>query len=184
MLNGERVRLRRVERPDLPRFAEWLNDPEVREGLASIYPLSQAQEEEWYAASLRLEPACQPFAIDARVIPEPSAGPDVWTHIGGVGFHQIDWRNRVGEVGIVIGDKAFWGQGHGTDAMRALVRWGFLVLNLHRVFLKVYEDNARAIRSYEKVGFTQEGRLRKDRFHDGRYFDTFVMGLLREEFKD
>jgi RimJ/RimL family protein N-acetyltransferase len=56
-------------------------------------------------------------------------------------------------------------------------------LNLHRVWLHVYEFNPRAVRVYEKVGFRHEGRLRQAIFHDGRYWDTLVMGLLHAEWR-
>ena len=71
--------------------------------------------------------------------------------------------------------------GYGTDAVRTLVAWGFSTLNLNRVFLRVYADNPRGIRCYEKVGFQLEGRLRQDNFHDGAYRDTLVMAVLREK---
>ena len=63
------------------------------------------------------------------------------------------------------------------------MRWGFREQNLNRIFLRVFEDNPAAIRCYEKVGFRLEGRLRQDRYQDGRYLDTLVMGLLRDEFE-
>ncbi len=177
MILGERVRLRRIERADLPRMAEWMNDPQVREGLANVYPFGLVHEEQWFEGMLKLEPAAQPFAIEAK-----GRSRSQWMLIGAVGFHGVDWRNRSAEAGIFIGRKDLWNQGYGTDALRALARWGFAELNVNRVWLRVYEDNARAIRSYEKVGFRPEGRLRQDRFHRGRYFDTIVMALLREEF--
>jgi RimJ/RimL family protein N-acetyltransferase len=93
----------------------------------------------------------------------------------------VDWRNRSAEAGIFVGVKSLWGRGHGTDAMNALVGWGFDELNLHRIWLRVFADNPRAVRSYEKVGFRVEGRLRQDRYHRGQYSDTLVMGLLSEE---
>ena len=184
MIYGERVRLRRIEREDLPRFVAWLNDPEVREGLALLHPLSLVQEEDWFAATLKLEAAAQPFSIDAR---DAAAGTETasaaeWTHIGSLGFHSVDWRNRWAELGICIGNKSFWSAGYGSDAVRALLGWGFRELNLNRVWLKVFESNSRAIGCYEKVGFHHEGRFRQDRFHAGRYWDTLVMGLLRDEF--
>jgi diamine N-acetyltransferase len=179
---GERVRLRRLERTDLPRFVEWLNDPEVRDGLALFYPMSQVHEDEWFEGTLRLEPALQPFAIDAALgVAGPTGGPTTWVLVGSTGFHALDWKNRWGEVGIVIGRKDLWGHGYGTDALRTLVRWGFRQLNLNRVFLRVNDDNARAIRSYEKIGFVHEGRLRQDRYHAGRYLDTLLMGILRDD---
>jgi RimJ/RimL family protein N-acetyltransferase len=174
---GEKVRLRRVEREDLPRFADWLNDPEVRRHLALIYPMSTALEERWFEGELAKEPALQPFVIEAMRV----GGEAYWNPVGVTAFHAIDWRSRAGELGIVIGEKSVWNAGVGTDATRTLVRWGFRELNLNRVFLRVYEDNAAAIRCYEKVGFKHEGRLRQDRYQDGRYLDTLVMGLLRGE---
>lgn len=181
MILGERVLLRRVERDDLPRFAAWLNDPDVRRHLALVYPMSMANEEAWYEASLRAEQAVQPYALDVRA-QSPSAGPDpAWTHVGGLGFHTVDWPDRSAELGIVIGNREFWGAGYGTDATRTLVRWGFDELNLNRVWLRVLEDNPRGIRCYEKVGFRVEGRLRQDRFREGRYVDTIIMGILRGE---
>jgi len=180
MLYGERIRLRRIERADLPRFVEWLNDPEVRESLLQIYPLGLAEEERWFEAMLKEEPARQPYAIDASAQVQDTAT-QAWTHIGTTGFHHVDWRNRAAEVGIFIGVKSLWGTGCGTDALHTLLRWGFEELNLHRVCLRVFDDNPRAIRSYEKLGFRMEGRLRQDHFHRGRYSDTLVMGLLREE---
>jgi RimJ/RimL family protein N-acetyltransferase len=182
VIYGDRVRLRRIERDDLPRFVEWLNDPELREHLATFYPLSQAQEQQWFESMLRLEPALHPFAIEARL--RPSRKKDEWTHIGTIGLHNLDWKNRSTEVGLFIGRKDLWGKGYGTAALRALVGFAFAELNLHRVWLRVFETNPRARRSYEKTGFTLEGRLRQDRFHGGRYHDTLVLSLLREEWQD
>ena len=62
-----------------------------------------------------------------------------------------------------------------------LVRHGFETLNLNRIWLYVFEDNPRAIHVYEKVGFKREGLLRQDRFHEGHYWDTILMSILREE---
>jgi len=179
VIPGDRVRLRRLERSDLPLFVEWLNDPELREHLAVAYPLSQAQEEQWFESALRMEPALQPFAIEARL----KARDRAFTLVGTVSFHAVDWRNRTAELGLFIGPKALWGKGYGTDALRALVAFAFGELNLNRLWLRVYEDNLRARRSYEKVGFAVEGRLRQDRFHGGSYHDTLVMGLLSSEWQ-
>lgn len=185
MILGERVLLRRVEREDLPRFAAWLNDPEVRRHLALVYPMSMANEEAWFEAQLRAEPAVQQYSLDVRAQSPDAGGPDpAWTHVGGIGFHGVDWPDRSAEMGIVIGARGVWGAGYGTDATRALVRWGFGELNLNRVWLRVLEDNVRGIRCYEKVGFRLEGRLRQDRYREGRYVDTLIMGILRDELVD
>src|SRR5262249_62195912 len=64
-----------------------------------------------------------------------------------------------------------------------LVEHAFEILNLNRVWLHVYEFNERGIRTYERVGFQKEGVLRQDHFHDGRYWSTIIMGILREEWQ-
>ena len=179
MIQGRNVRLRRIERADLPQFVAWLNDPELRHHLAAVYPLSQAQEEQWFEGTLRLETALQPFAIEARTKPRSKE----LTLVGTISFHHVDWRNRTAELGLFIGPQALWGKVFGTDALRTFASFAFRDLNLNRLWLRVYEDNARARRSYEKVGFVVEGRLRQDRFHAGSYCDTLVMGLLREEWR-
>ncbi|MCK4899416.1 MAG: GNAT family N-acetyltransferase, partial [Anaerolineales bacterium] len=74
-----------------------------------------------------------------------------------------------------------WGKGFGTDAVSVILRYAFHELNLHRVSLGVFEYNRRARRSYEKVGFSVEGRIRGDMLRQGRRWDVFIMGILREE---
>ncbi len=86
-------------------------------------------------------------------------------------------------VGIGIGERAFWGQGYGTDAMRVILRYAFNVLNLHRVTLDVFDYNQRALRSYEKCGFKVEGRERQWLKRDGKYHDLIFMGILQEEWR-
>jgi len=177
MILGESVRLRAVERDDLPRFVEWLNNPEVRRGLALYLPLSLAEEERWFEDSLQAPPDERPFSIDVRQ-------GEAWQHIGGASLMHIEGRARHAEVGIHVGDTRFWNQGLGSQAVRLILRHAFETLNLHRVYLRVYEDNARALAVYRRVGFKEEGRLRQDHFLEGRYWDTLLMGLLKSEWLD
>ena len=173
MIIGEKTRLRAVERSDIPTFVRWFNDPEVRRYLNMYLPLSEAQEEQWFERHLQ-DDSGHVFAI------ETAEG----VHIGNIGLHDIDWKNRKSLCGIVIGEKDYWGQGYGTDALRTLLRFGFGELNLHRVFLHVFDFNERAIRCYEKVGFRHEGRLRQTLFTGGRYADELVMAVLRQEWEE
>ncbi|MCR4391267.1 MAG: GNAT family N-acetyltransferase [Candidatus Acetothermia bacterium] len=174
MLYGERVRLRQIEREDIPTFVRWFNDPEVRQFLVMYEPMSRAKEERWFAAQLERRDEFL-YAIEAQV-------DGSWVHIGNLGLHRVDWKNRTAVFGIVLGEKAYWGQGYGSEAARVLLRFAFQELNLHRVELEVFAFNARAIRCYEKAGFRHEGTRRHAFFRDGRYHDVHVMSILREEF--
>jgi RimJ/RimL family protein N-acetyltransferase len=86
-------------------------------------------------------------------------------------------------MGISLGDREYWGKGYGSDAMRLLLRYAFHELNLHRVSLNVFEYNPRAIRSYEKVGFVHEGRMRKFLNREGKRWDILYMGITRQEWE-
>jgi RimJ/RimL family protein N-acetyltransferase len=177
MIYGERIRLRHVEREDLLLFVNWLNDPEVRQGLALYLPLSNAEEENWFEELLKRSKDEQPLVIEAR-------GEAGWVMIGNSGFFRFDWRNRSAELGIMIGDKRYWNQGYGTEVMRLLLQHGFKTLNLHRIFLRVFENNPRAIRAYEKAGFQHEGRMRQAEFQDGKYWDVLLMSALFSEWQE
>jgi RimJ/RimL family protein N-acetyltransferase len=174
MIHGERIRLRAVERDDLPRFVDWFNDPDVRRGLSLYRPLSQAEEQRWYEQMLERPPAERTYAIDVRE-------GDEWIHIGSCGFFDVDRRSQHAEMGIVIGNKAYWDKGFGADVMRTLLRHGFETLNLHRIYLRVFETNPRAIHLYEKIGFRHEGRLRQHHYLEGHYVDELMMAILRDE---
>ncbi len=171
VISGKRLRLRAIERSDIPAFVRWFNDPEVRRYLQMYLPMSQAQEERWFESQLEEH--------DGHVLGiETLDG----TLIGNVGLHGIDWKDRRAVLGIVIGEKEYWNRGYGTEAVSTLLGFAFGEMNLHRISLRVYEYNERAIRCYEKCGFRLEGRLRKARFHAGKYHDELIMAVLRDEF--
>jgi diamine N-acetyltransferase len=174
MILGEGVRLRAAERSDLPRFVKWLNDPEVRKGLLLYKPISLVGEEKWFEEMVKRPPDEQVMVIEV-----PRDGD--WIAVGNCGIHRIDWRSRVCELGIFIGEKSYWNQGIGTRVMSLLLKHGFETLNLNRIFLEVFEDNPRAIRAYEKAGFVHEGRKRQAIYQDGRYKDILLMSVLRSE---
>lgn len=178
MIHGEGIRLRAPEREDIPRFTAWVNDPEVRAGVLIYLPMSRAEETNWFEGMLARPAAEHPLTIE---ILRPDGS---WLPIGNCGFHNVDLHNRSGEVGILIGEKAFWNQGHGTKVMRMLLKHGFNTLNLHRIYLHVFDTNPRAVHVYEKIGFVYEGRLRDDIYKNGQYIDVLVMSVLREEWKE
>ena len=180
MIIGDQIRFRAIEKKDLPYFVKWLNDPEVRQGLSLLVPLSLAEEEDWFEGVLKRSPFERPLAIEIQ--PDPKK--EDWVFVGNCGLIAIDWQNRSAEIGIHIGEKEYWDQGFGTKAMRLMLKHGFNNLNLHRLWLRVFENNQRAIRSYEKAGFIQEGKFRQAQYLDGKYVDVMIMSMLQNEWQD
>ncbi len=174
MIYGKRTRLRAVTRDDLPKFVEWLNDPEVIYGLMVRIPFSLEDEQAWFEGLSKLPQAERPLAIEIQ----DSVS---WRIIGNTSFHNISTVDRAAEFGIMIGDKSVWNQGYGSDATRLMLQHGFENLNLHRIYLRVYENNPRAIRAYEKVGYVHEGRMRQAIYKNGKFEDVLLMSVLRSE---
>ncbi len=177
MIYGKRIRLRGIEKEDLPRFVEWLNDPEVTAGLTFIFPVSSREEEAWFSALAERSPEERPFAVERRT-------KNSWRLIGSTELRDFDKIARSAEAGIMLGDKSVWNQGYGTEAMRLLLKHGFETLNLNRIQLRVYEFNHRAIRTYEKIGFVHEGRQRQALYKYGKYHDSLIMSILRSEWEN
>jgi RimJ/RimL family protein N-acetyltransferase len=175
MIFGKRIRFRAAERADLTLFVRWLNDPEVYQNLSMHHALSLAREEKWFESMLDRPPAEQVHVIEVHQ-PDES-----WLPIGNCSLMSINWTSSKAEFGIFIGEKAYWNQGYGTEATRLMLRYGFETLNLHRIYLRVFRTNPRAIRAYEKAGYIAEGWQRQAEYHDGQYIDVLMMSVLRSE---
>lgn len=169
IIHGEKVILRPVVMADVSRYVRWLSDPAVHQFIMRRR-VSLKEERQWIRG-IPMRKNDRIFAIDTK------GG----AHIGTVDLHCISQMDNSAVLGIFIGEKRFWNKGFGTDAMRTILRYGFQKLKLHRIELGVYEYNPRAIRVYEKLGFTHEGRQRRAIHWRNNYYDRLIMGILREE---
>jgi len=173
MLRGERVWLRPIEPSDVVANSGLAGDAEVGHFLGAKAPRSRADAERFATEILaQVGKSGYPFAI--CLLGEERG-------IGTVFLRGIDQVNGMGEVGIFIGDRRYLGQGYGTDALNALVDFGFGELRLERIELEVFDYNLRAIRSYEKSGFQTDAVLRRARFHRGQHHDVHMMSILRDD---
>jgi len=174
-VQGSVVYLRPLQREDLnTRYLSWLSDPEVTRYLeAGTFPLTMRDLEKFYD-----EVTGSRNQVILAVADKKSG-----QHIGNVKLGPIHWVHRSATLGILIGDKKFWGKGAGLEATRLMVEYGFDRLNLRRIDLGVFADHDAAVRCYEKVGFKLEGRMRESLFREGKYVDRLWMALLRSEFK-
>lgn len=173
MYTGKLVRLRAYSREDAPLLLQYLGDPEIQRlvTLGVPFPPTQGDVQKFLDGVSSGKDAYH-FAIET--ISESR-------FIGGCSVKRVDWKNSLAEIAIFIGDKGLWGKGCGTDANRLLVDFIFEQMNLNKVTLEVFAFNQRAIKSYVRCGFREEGVLRQELFCDGKYHDIVRMGLLRGE---
>jgi RimJ/RimL family protein N-acetyltransferase len=169
-LEGRLVRLRPFEEEDVPQVSELFNDPDLLSFVEAVtFPGPRADTLQFWREG-RTDPTGQVFVIE-------TGGEEL---VGLCDLRAVTARSRSATLGITI-YKPFWEKGFGTDAVRTLCRFGFREMNLQRIELHVHETNPRGRRAYEKVGFKEEGRLRRAHFVDGQHVDVIVMGLLFDE---
>ncbi|WP_078382468.1 GNAT family N-acetyltransferase [Sutcliffiella halmapala] len=173
-LEGESVYLRPVESEDLDLFyAKGLWEKEGRRLTGTKAVFSRIELQKWFENA-----STDKSRIDLIICLQENDQP-----IGDIALLNINHQNRNAVVRISIFEKKYWGNGYGTEAMSLLLEFGFGIVNLHRIGLDVFSFNKRAIKSYEKLGFKQEGIIRDELFYDGEYHDSIIMGILEDEFK-
>jgi RimJ/RimL family protein N-acetyltransferase len=175
MLRGERVWLRAAEKRDFVGNAADVSELDTAHFLGIKAPIG-VEGAEAFAQKVIAQQGKEAYSFTICRL-----GSD--TAIGNVTLRGIDRENGNGEAAIVISEKSDQGQGLGTDAMNCLLDFAFGELRLERVYLHVFDFNARARRSYEKSGFRTDAVLRRARFHRGAHHDVELMSILREDWE-
>jgi RimJ/RimL family protein N-acetyltransferase len=170
-LKGDKIFLRAFAPGDEEVVARIENHPDPRSTLFYALPTSLEQQRE-KINSLLADHHCILFTICRNKDGEP---------IGQTSFVRIDWVGGMAIFYIGIADKDNWGKGYGKEATSLMLAYAFETLNLNRIQLHVAVENEAAVHVYKKTGFVIEGTLREAMYHEGRYCDFFVMGILRNE---
>jgi RimJ/RimL family protein N-acetyltransferase len=173
MLKGTRITLRAIARDDLKRLWAFNNDVEVELAGGGDPPLPQSFER--YQADF--DQAIAKGGRDGSSFVIEADG----LCIGQCALHNFDHPARTAELGIAIGDHAYWGKGYGREAIGLLLQHGFAHCNLRKIWLRVHADNMRAIRAYLACGFVEEGRQRAHVWGNGAYHDLVLMGVFAAE---
>ena len=166
-LRGAKVILREKRIEDAEKDYRWRSDPEIAR-LDAAYPLSMSYERylKLFEDQLRYPtPGSHHFGTDAID----------GTYIGNCMYYDLDSINREAELGIVIGDRDYWGNAYGYDAVTTLLNHMFVDLQLKRVYLHTLDWNERARRSFSKSGFKPVRTVRR------MSQDFILMEVLREE---
>jgi RimJ/RimL family protein N-acetyltransferase len=172
---GKLVLLREVEADDLNDVWEWENDSEM-----GLY--------------LNADPGKRMSMDEVKrrfhqYLTDPTSGLFIICtlendRIGMLGFDRLYRDIGTCRLFIGVGNKEYWGQGYGTDAMRVVLGYFFEDVALKRVQLSVYDFNTRAVASYRKCGFEVEGVRRNIAYVHGEWCDSIEMCITAERFAE
>ncbi len=152
MIKGKKVVLREKRLDDARQDYAWKTDPELARLDATIplqvpfqtYLLTYAEE-----LDRRADTRGRVFAVDTLE----------GKHIGNCCYYNVDRARKEAEVGILIGNPAYWDAGYGTDAIRLLLDHVFREQGFKKVYLHTLAWNHRAQKSFRKCGFSESGRI-------------------------
>jgi len=174
-MDGGEIYLRPPRRQDLEgNWYSWLNDQVVTKYQdKGIFPNTQEEQEGYYNYILKSKKDVI-FAICEKKTDK---------HIGAVGLHKINWIHRSAELGILIGEKDYWGKGYGKTAWNLITGYGFDVLNMHRIYAFIMYENIYSIKSAKSSGFKEIGRIKDTFYKNGKYHDAFLLNCIYSEYK-
>jgi RimJ/RimL family protein N-acetyltransferase len=173
ILEGERVRLEPPRPEYLPAYQRWFADMEVTRYLLYRFPFTVKAEEEWLE-----QVGKDPNQVMWAVVLRHNA-----KVIGNTSIERIDWRNRRGDSGTVIGEKEEWGKGYAGEAMRLRTRYAFRELGLETLTTMVVLPNEASRRGLQAAGYRQCGLRRRFYFIDGRWHDAWLGEILKDEWE-
>lgn len=168
---GERIYFRPLETEDLEFLQRLVSGPEIQQYIGVFWPINRISEKEWLEGLYKSRESAA-FGIALK---------EADRLIGTCELRLGPGPHRTADLGIGIGEPEFQGKGYGAEAIGLLLDYGFGTLNLNRIELKVYANNARGIRCYEKCGFRREGVRREARWWDGRWWDVLEYAILARE---
>ncbi|MDQ0159609.1 GNAT family N-acetyltransferase [Alkalibacillus salilacus] len=174
MFSTQKIILQKVEKNDAEQYHQWRNDTDVMFSTNPSLDLYSFEETKDFVENVLMDNSSSKSYIIIDRKNEIS--------IGITSLINIDYKNRNAESIIDIGEKEYWGQGYGTEALNLLLNYAFQELNLHRVSLKVFSFNEKAIKLYQKLGFKEEGKSRQSLFRNGQWHDIIHMGMLQDEY--
>ena len=165
---GGGISLKPMEISDTDNIIFWRNNPRVRYNFIYQKLFNREGHLKWIETMIDTGKAVQ------FIIVENSTG----NPIGSTYLRDIDFNHKKAEFGIFIGVDETVNRGYGTEACKLICNYGFEKLQLHKIFLRAFENNTQAIKSYEKAGFVHEGLFRDDVCIEGKYYNIVMMGKI------
>lgn len=168
-----RIYLRALEPDDYKTTIAWRNDDEINSMLGGLKRfVSKAYEAKWMQDTI-----FQSKDVKLAICLKQNG-----LHIGNVYMTGIDELNQHCTSHILIGNKAYWGQGYAGEAMRLAIDYMFGQRNIHRIEALVLDTNQASLRMHEKLGYKEEGIKRQSVYKDGAWHDQHILSLLRDDY--
>lgn len=172
ILEGDGIYLRDIKLTDVNKdYCKWVNDLEVNQFLETRFKKWTIKKLKNYVNKIKNN---SDYLFLAIILKNGNR------HIGNMKLGPINRIHKFADIGILIGEKSFWGKGFATEAIKLVVDYAFNKLNLHKLTAGAYSNNPGSIKAFKKAGFLVEGIRKKQCFYNGDYVDGILVGIVRE----
>lgn len=182
MLIGDKTILEEIDFENVEQLRCWRNEMDLRKYFREWKDITRDKQLQWYKD--RGNNSNQQhvyFQIMAKNVALDNDGIKNRYLVGCCNLSYIDWRLKSAEFGIFLG-KEFRNLGLGKEALKMMCDFGFKEMGLHKIWCEVFEGNT-SIDLYRRLGFKDEGVLRDNWFHEGKYGNSYVLSVLENEWK-
>ena|ERR1041385_6303325 len=175
IIEGDKIFLRRITEQDItPEYVAWLNDPDVTRGLETVaQPYTEEMLRQYIHEVVGNENTWM------FVVADKKSGKS----IGTAKVHNINKKNGTCNLGLMLGDKNYWGKGFGQDAYNTAIDFAFKTLGIRKIWEMANATNAASLSMCKKAGFQVEGQLKEHTFSEGKYIDKILLGLFARDWK-
>ena len=172
LFESEGCFLRPIEPEDLQNIQTWRNDKETIPNVREYRIMSKAHVESWYKAMI-LDNKFEMFMmVDEANFP-----------IGVCGLTYIDWKNKHADLHFAIYKDSAWIDDKYSEKFYPLImEYAFGHLNLNKVYVEVYELDNKKIKFFSEKGFSRDACLRQHYYYKGKYWDSYIFSILKEDF--
>jgi RimJ/RimL family protein N-acetyltransferase len=173
LIEGQQIVLRDLRLEDVTQaYVDWMNDPEVVQYTESRFSQHTLETVRSFVRVYGNNPGSILFGIFSK---------EKGIHVGNIKLGPVNWYHGLGDLALIIGNKAFWGRGVAPEAIAMASRYAFDVLHLSKVTAGCYSTNKASEKAFLKAGFSVEAvRPQHYRFGNQRV-DGIEMGLLNPD---
>ncbi|MGK0466311.1 MAG: RimJ/RimL family protein N-acetyltransferase [Clostridium sp.] len=177
MIKGIKVYLAAVEKEDLNYLMKWRNREDYRKFFREYKEINSVMQDKWFENKVNNDNSTIMFSI--RRVSDDEL-------LGCCGLCYINWVHRNADLSLYIGwnNSYIDDEGYAEESCDLIFNYGFNELGLNKVWTEIYEFDVKKKKLYDKFGFHVDGVLRKNYFSYGKWWNSYVLSLLNNEFRE
>lgn len=154
------------------RYIGWMNDPEINRYMETRFERHDFVKILNFVDAQNNNPNVGLWGIFTK---------ETELHIGNIKLGPVNKHHKNADISLLIGEKNYWGIGAASEVIRAVTQFGFSSMMLDKIEAGCYEENQRSLHAFLKVGYKNEGFLRKHVLIDGKRMGVIKVGILPDE---